>query len=312
MEKSKIMVVGSLNMDLTATTHILPNEGETVFGDKLTSAPGGKGLNQACQLGLLGAEIKMIGAIGNDVNGKSLLSALKDANVNTSGVITKNNTSTGSAVILLEVDDAGNGANRIIVIPGANKAFTYDDINFIESEIKQYDIVMLQLEIDMDVNEKVASLAHKNGIKVMLNPAPYVPLSEKLLRNIDFLSPNEHELYAMTNIDVHDDKGQIDVNRIEAAYDMLAKKGLNSLLITLGDKGSYYIDKLNSIYVPAIPTIAVDTTAAGDSFVSSFCFALANKYNIEAAMHFATRVASYTVSHLGASSSLPRLEEIEK
>lgn len=306
------MVVGSLNMDLTATTHIFPSEGETVLGDKLSSAPGGKGLNQACQLGLLGAEIKMVGAIGNDTNGESLLSALKDANVNSSGVIIKNNVSTGSAVILLEIDDAGNGANRIIVIPGANKTFSYDDIAFIESEIKQYDIVMLQLEIDMDVNEKVASLAHKNGVKVMLNPAPYAPLSDKLLKNIDFLSPNEHELYAMTNIDVHNDRGQIDANRIKLAYDVLAKKGLKSLLITLGDKGSYYIDENNSIYVPAIPTIAIDTTAAGDSFVSSFCFALANKYGIEEAMHFATKAASYTVSHLGASSSLPRIEEIEK
>ena len=309
MKKAKILVVGSLNMDITATTNIFPNEGETVFGNCLTSAAGGKGLNQACQLGLLNADVKMLGAVGNDGNGQALLATLNKMGVDCQDIVIKNDVASGAAIILLEMDDEGNGANRIIVIPGANTAFNYHDIKVIEDIIKEYDMVVLQLEVAMEVNEKVAALARANGVKVMLNPAPYAPLSKELLANIDYLSPNEHELKAMTGVEVCDN-GIFFEERLKTAYESLKGLGLKALLVTMGDVGSAFTDGEKIHYVPSIKTIAIDTTAAGDSFVSSFCLKIAEDESVLQAMEFATKVASYTVSHKGASSSLPKIEDI--
>ena len=311
MKDAKILVVGSLNMDITATTHIFPAEGETVLGDRLSEAPGGKGLNQACQIGRLGGNVKMVGALGNDDSGKALVAALKASGVDTEDILIKDGVTTGTAIVLLEVDEKGNGANRIIVIPGANLSFNYEDIAFLEKMIKEFAIIILQLEIPMSVNEKIAALAKKNGIKVMLNPAPYAPLSDELLRNIDFLSPNEHELQALTGIDVRRDDGSYSKDKIKEAFMLLHARGLKALLITLGESGSVYIDEDKFLEVAAIKTIAVDTTAAGDSFVSSFSYRIAQGDDILKAMTFATKVAAYTVSHLGASSSLPRLADLD-
>lgn len=304
MKKPKILVVGSLVMDLIVSAKRLPMSGETVLGCDFQTASGGKGANQAVQAARLGAEVSMVGKIGRDSFGREILESVQKSGVDVSHVLVSEDKSTAIGNVQLEVAD-GKTANRIVVVPGANMDITLEDIDFLKEQIAEYDMVILQLEIPMEINEAVARYAYDKGVPVMLNSAPYAPVPSELLSHLAYISPNEHEAADMAGIAVTDEESR------RLAVMRLMEKGIKNVLITLGDKGAVLGNTDEYLYSPCISGVKVqDPTAAGDSFVGAFCTAVCLGLNHEQALLFANCTASITVSKMGAQPSLPVLSEV--
>lgn len=303
--RPKLLVVGSMVMDLIVSTTRFPQSGETVLGLSYQSAPGGKGANQAVQAARLGADVTMVGKVGKDAFGDILLESAKASGVDVSHVLRSENQPSAVGNVQLEVG-VETTANRIIVVPGANMDITPADVSFLKEEIAQYDLVLLQLEIPMEINILVASYAAENKVPVMLNCAPIVPLPDELLQNVTFLSPNEHEAHLLTGIEVNDEES------IRQAIAVIEGMGVDNVLITLGARGVAYDDGNELIFSPALKNLNVkDTTAAGDSFVGSFSTAIAAGMSIKDSLMFANHTAAITVCRMGAQPSLPTYQEVK-
>lgn len=312
MRKPKILVVGSLIMDQIATTRVFPRQGQTVLGDSFAKAPGGKGSNQAAQAARLGAEVTMVGKLGRDANGEEILAAARASGVRTKHVMIDDKTASGCCVIILEVQPDGSTQNRILVIPGANMTITPEDVEFLREEVANYDLVMLQLEIPMQINELVAGFAHEKGVPVMLNPAPSAPLSDSLLRCLTFISPNEHEAEDLTGIPIRREGKNVNWQDVEAAAEVLRRRGVRNVLITLGSAGAALCNENGIFRSPCAEGItAVDPTAAGDSFLGAFCAGYCCGWDWETLLRFANHTAAITVSGLGAMPSLPKLAQVK-
>lgn len=300
----RILVVGSLVMDLICSTPRFPQSGETVIGTTFRTAPGGKGANQAVQAARLGSQVFMIGKVGDDDFGKQIKHSLEDAGVDIQGIGTSATSSTAIGNIQLEENVEGT-ANRILVIPGANMDISEDDIIPLQETIDSYDMVILQLEIPMSINVKVAKLAHEKGVPVMLNSAPSAPLPDELLKCLTYISPNEHEASDMTGLVVND------YASAKCAVQNLLNKGVENVLITMGGQGAVFGNKEQFLSSPCVNYgHVVDPTAAGDSFVGAFCTAICLGDTPKQALLFANHTASITVSRLGAQPSLPILNEV--
>ena len=293
----KIVVLGSMNMDLTILADPFPEKGETVSGSGYAQIPGGKGANQAVAAGRMGSDISFISACGNDEFGETLVKELNKSNVNTN-TITQVETHTGIALIVRETD----GDNRIILAAGANGQILPSMVKTLESTIKEADFLLLQLEVPMETVEYAAALAKESNTIVILDPAPAVKLSESLLSNIDFLLPNEHELdLSLGNV----------AGDLSAKADILTSKGVGTLILTEGSKGVTIISRNTKIKIEAPKMKAIDTTAAGDTFAGAFAYGLANDWEISKAAEFAVKAASLSVTKVGAQSSIPWLKEVE-
>ena len=311
MKKPRILVVGSFMMDLIASTPRAPHEGETVVGLKFRTAPGGKGANQAVQCARLGADVTMVGRVGNDAFGTALKNAAWEAGVDVTHVTVDENESSGVGSITLEVSET-DARNRIVVCPGANFTMTREHIAWLQDRIGDYDMVMMQLELPMDIVETVAAWAKAAGVPVMLNPAPAAPLSDALLANVTYLSPNEHEAALLSGRTIAVEDG---VNRedLQAVSGYFIDRGVSKLIITLGENGSVITDGNRTEQVDSVHMEKVsDTTAAGDSFVASFCTALSAGMSEVEALRFAAYAAAITVSRMGAIPSLPTLSEVKE
>lgn len=310
--KPKILVVGSFVMDQIGVTDIFPREGQTVLGKTFHKAPGGKGANQAVQAARLGASVTMVGKLGRDGNGEEMLSVCKNAGIDVSYILYDDETPSGCALLILHEKEDGSTQNRIIVIPGTNLKITLDDIAFLKTEIRNYDIVMLQHEIPMEVNVQVAKYAHEAGVPVMLNPAPSAPIPDELCKCLSFISPNETEIEDITGIHIPHIGKDIDYNEARRAADVLRNKGIKNVLITLGSAGALLINESGEFYSPCVQNItAVDPTAAGDSFMGAFCTGFCCNWKWEDILFFANHTAAITVSRMGAMPSLPTLDEVE-
>ena len=311
MRVPRILVVGSISMDLTAVTGVFPASGETVLGKGFSSAPGGKGSNQAVQAARLGAEVTMIGKVGKDAFAEQVLASTRAAGVKVEHFLhDENGAPTGVAMILLEEDEQGNRKNRIIVLSGSNMTMTVDEIAFLKEDIAQYDMVMLQFEIPMAVNTAVAQWAKAKGVPVMVNPAPAAPIPDDLLACTTYLSPNEHEAAALSGVPIRVENG-LNLEDVKHAADVLRQKGVENVLITLGENGAALTDESGLHHMPSVPKVAVaDPTAAGDSFVAAFCVGLCAGLTKRQAMDFARNTAAITVSRVGAQPSLPALAEV--
>lgn len=306
----RVLVVGSISMDLISTTSKIPNEGETVIGECFDMAPGGKGANQAVQMAKLGADVTIIGCIGYDTFGYELIKSLSDARVDTKYIIRKDNVYTGCAQITLDISEK-KAANRILVLPQANRAISLEDISFLDNIIKDFDLVVLQHEISMEINCYVAKLAYENHVKVMLNPAPSADIPEEMYEYVTYICPNEHEAYDISGIKISHNKNDVNLDEVRQLTDTLIKRGFKNVLITLGSDGSAFSDGQNFIHVPCISIDeVVDTTAAGDSFIGAFCTAICKGSSILDAMTFASYTAALTVSRFGAQPSLPTIDEV--
>ncbi|HBT51187.1 MAG TPA: ribokinase [Petrotoga sp.] len=298
----KIVVVGSTNMDIVIRVPHIPVVGETVIAYDLKNYGGGKGANQAISIARLGGNVSMIGRVGNDEYGKKLYENLKNNGVGVEGIEFDFETPTGTAYI--NVDE--NGENNIVVYQGANKKLSTEQIRKYENIFNGAKICLLQLEIPIETVKFVIDLCYSRGIKVILNPAPAYELPDTVLEKVYILTPNETELAFLS-------KSKIEtIEDIRKASKYLLDKGVQNVITTIGEKGSYFINKNTEKLFDAIKVTAVDTTAAGDSFTGALAFALSKGEKIEDAIRFATFVAALTVTKEGAQTSLPYKEEVEK
>ena len=308
--KPRILVVGSFVMDVIATTEKVPRSAQTVYGKSFHMAPGGKGANQALQCARLGAQVTMMGCVGDDLFGEKLIEPLKSAGVDVSHVLVRPGVSSGVGHVTLEVTEH-SAQNRIIVIPGANRTLTVDEVAWIQDEIGTYDMVLLQLEVPLEVNRTVARWAKEAGVPVMLNPAPATDLDDELLRYVTYLTPNEQEASMETGLPLASDENgpcRADLQKIAAA---LWDKGVEHVIITLGGSGSAVVQGSSIRYIPCVHMDHVaDPTAAGDSFVGALSVGLTAGLSQEEALAFASHTAAITVSRMGAMPSLPTLAEV--
>jgi ribokinase len=273
-------------------------------------APGGKGANQAVQCARLGADVTMIGCVGGDVFGQQLLDTARASGVDLSHVKVDPTISSGIGHILLETTAHGV-QNRITVIPGANQSLVPEDVAWVHDRIREYDMVMLQMEIPLEINLCIARWARGAGVPVMLNPAPAAPLNSELLTCVDYLTPNEQEAAVETGCPLYVGKDGISPGCLEAVAASLGKTGVEHIIVTLGALGVGVIlpDGIQRFPAVKIPAVA-DPTAAGDSFVAALCIGLCIGLEQEQALVFASHAAAITVSRMGAMPSLPRLDEV--
>ncbi|WP_318207277.1 ribokinase [Streptomyces sp. SJL17-1] len=292
---TSIVVLGSTNMDLVAYVPRAPALGETVTGRSFRTIPGGKGANQAVAAARAGGEVSMIGAVGADDFGTRLRATLEHCSVDTDLLRTAEGAS-GTAHIV--VDD--EGGNAIVVVPGANGTVTSLDHGD-EALIGTADALLLQLELPLSVVVEGAATARRLGVRTVLTPAPAQPLPPELLASIDLLVPNEHEAAALTGL----------TDPREAALALL--KDVPEVVVTLGAAGSLYaVRGADPVTVPAPRVRAVDTTAAGDTFVGALVVALGEGRPAPEALAWAGTAAALSVQREGASTSMPYRAEIEE
>ena len=298
---SKILVIGSLNIDMVMKVDHMPTAGETILCDGMKLVAGGKGANQACAAGRLGTDVTMLGAIGNDSHGEMQRDSLQRSGVDVSGLITKERVSTGTAFITVNKE----GNNSIVVVQGANAQFTPEDIEAHRDLLEECEIVILQLEIPMDTVLYAVKLARTLGKTVILDPAP-VPehFPEELYQYVDIIKPNESELSRLTGIaDAQ--------NHLEEAVQIVKDHGVKNVLVTLGGDG-VYLDTENEspVHIPAKKVEVVDTTAAGDSFTAALAAMLLEGKTLKEAAEFANQVSAIVVTREGAQDSIPTLQEV--
>lgn len=297
----KIMVIGSMNMDLVIRTPYIPPNGETVLGNGFMTVPGGKGANQAVAASRLGGTVKMGGCVGRDGFGDELLENLRKNGVDTEWVLRDEAAPTGVAVILVQ-----DGDNRIVVDPGANFRLSTEHIRGMESAIAESDILLLQLEIPLESVEEAVRIANIHGVPVILNPAPAREIPAELYRKIAVLTPNESECRMLSGMaaDTAEDA--------KSAGQKLLELGAERVVVTLGGNGSVFGDRGGFTHMPGLKVPVVDTTAAGDSFSGALAVALAEGKSLAQAVEMATLVGSKTVQKAGAQPSLPYRNEISR
>ncbi|MBE7042899.1 MAG: ribokinase [Ruminococcaceae bacterium] len=292
-----ILVIGSINMDMVMMCDRVPESGETLNGRDFECNLGGKGANQAIACAKLGGSVKMLGCVGQDGNGAKAIQDLKSFGVDVSCIRTVDGP-TGVAMIIV-----CNGDNRILIDKGANGFLTPSMIDESVDVIKWADVVVLQLEIPMETVIYAAKCVKQLGKTVVLNPAPIAPLSEELIALSDWIIPNETESLSLTGCKEGTDW--------ETVLEKILELGAKNAMITLGEKGCIYSCGKERKYGKAYPVKAVDTTAAGDTFVGAWCTALCNGNSLEKAVDFAARASAVTVTRKGAGMSIPTLDEIE-
>lgn len=295
-----ICVIGSLNMDLVVNVDKMPKPGQTIIGSNFKEVPGGKGANQAVAMARLNGNVSMIGKVGEDGFGQTLINSLKNDKVDTTYIKT---TKGATGVALITVDN--NAQNSIVVSPGANFEVKEEDIDNNIEAIKNSDIVVLQLETPLNTIKYALKKSKELNKYTILNPAPAVKLDDEIIKNVDLLTPNETELEIISGVSIETEED------IQKAAQIMIEKGVKELIVTLGSKGSLYINKEKSIFKKAYKVEAVDTTAAGDSYTAALAVALSKDKNIEEAMDFASKVGALSVLKEGAQSSLPTLEDVE-
>ncbi len=301
----KICILGSINMDLVLRVDRMVKSGETILSKNFKKIPGGKGANQAVAARRLGADVCMIGSVGKDENGYQMIEALKNDNIDVKNMNYSTDNPTGMAIIT--VDNVGN--NSIIVIPGANMEIDEKLIENSEQIIKNSKIIVSQFETPVEATIKAFRIARENGVITILNPAPAKCIPEELLKITDIIAPNESEAFEITGIQVKDEKS------IREVSEKFLEKGVQFVIITLGEKGAALVDQHKLSIIPAHRVKAIDTTAAGDSFIGALTSKLLNNSaldfdGIEEAIKFANKVSSIVVQRPGAQPSLPYLQEV--
>jgi ribokinase len=299
----RLLVVGSINLDLVASSKRIPLPGETVSGNTFNTFPGGKGANQAVAAGRLGAPVSMIGRIGNDAFGTQLRASLEAAGVDTKAVEVVP-TSSGIALITTAED----GQNAIVVVPGANGELSPHELEKHLSLIREAGIILAQLEIPLETIELLATIARREKIPLMLDPAPARALPASLLASVEWLTPNETESLTL----LQRSATELSSEHVEKAAQQLLKLGSHNVLLKLGDRGCYIAQGGGErTLVPAYKVKAVDTTAAGDAFNGAFATALLRGSDPVASVQFASAVAAISVTRRGAQPSMPTQAEVE-
>ena len=297
-----ITVIGSINLDRTIRVKQMPKPGETMHTKEIFSAGGGKGANQAVAAKRSEAVTNFIGAIGNEEAGEMMRELLSEEGIELAGVQTLEKQATGQAYII--VDDQGE--NSIMIHSGANNAFTPKQVQAHTDLIKASDFIVAQFESTLESTVEAFTIAREAGVKTILNPAPALEnVPEELLKVTDMIIPNETETEILTGIKVTDETS------LKAAADHLHQLGIEAVIITIGSKGAFYDVQGRSGIVPAFKVNAVDTTAAGDTFIGAMSSILAKDFsNLEQAIEYGNKASSLTVQRFGAQPSIPYKNEL--
>ncbi|MBH49784.1 MAG: ribokinase [Candidatus Marinimicrobia bacterium] len=296
----KLTVIGSTNLDMIMQLERMPNPGETLLGGHYSTAPGGKGANQAVAAARAGAEVTFISCLGNDAIGDKALEDFAKDGINTTYIKSVDNTSTGVAFIFVDQE----GENTIGVASGANSLLIPKQLESAATNISEADIILCQLEIPMETLKHIAIITSDKKALFILDPAPTTELEDIILKNVDILTPNEIEAEQLTRVKV------IDEDSARAACKRLHDKEIKTVIITMGDRGAYLSKNNESCLIPSFDADAVDTTGAGDVFNGALAKALSDGQEIKNAIRFANAAAALSVTVLGAQPSAPNEKDI--
>jgi ribokinase len=297
---NKIFVIGSSNTDMVVKTDKLPLPGETRLGGTFYMNAGGKGANQAVAASRLGAAVKLICKLGNDIFGRQTLANFKNENIDVSDIFMDEGTASGTALIIVNAE----GENSIVVAPGANANLLPPDIDRIK-DLSEAELVLMQLEIPLETLTYAAEKLKANHQRLIINPAPAQTLDDRILNGLFLITPNESEAFLLTGIQVTDE------DSASAAAAVFLKKGVQNIIITVGNKGAYFQNNHLKIKLDAPQVEVMDTTAAGDVFNGAIAVALMEKMDWKQAVEFAIEAASLSVTRMGAQSSVPYRYELK-
>lgn len=293
---------GSLNMDLVCQTPRLPRPGETLLGQQFTTVPGGKGANQAVAVARLGVPTTMIGRVGNDGFGHSLINSLNAAGVAAEAVVLDTQAPTGVALIVVD----NGGQNQIVVVPGANGLVGDREVQSLRDRLRTGDGLLLQLEVPLVAVQQATQVAQEKGATVILDPAPApAALPDDLMVQVDWLTPNQTEASQLVGFAV------TDVASAWAAAQILRQRGPRCVIIKLGEQGAVVATPTHGFHQPALAVHAVDTVAAGDAFNGGLAAGLIDGLSPEPAVQWATTVAAYAVTQRGAQRSMPTRSQVD-
>ena len=300
MRRDIICVLGSFVVDLTSCAEHLPVLGETVIGSSFSMGPGGKGSNQAIAAKRSGGNVVLLTKIGNDLFKDIALKIYEEEQLLSPFILIDEVNNTGTALILVDK----KGQNSILVVPGASKNITLDEVNMLESVLEKANIFLTQLEINLDALKRGITLAYKKGVTIILNPAPVIEIDDEIFSMVDIVTPNEIEAQYLSNITISH----------EGDYSKVANfffsKGVKKVIITLGEKGAYGNDGRIERIIPINKVNVLDTTGAGDAFNGGLATALSNGIEFFEAITYANTVASLSVTKFGTAPSMPSIEEI--
>ena len=299
---SEITVLGIFVADISFSGPKIPSIGETILGKKYNVGPGGKGCNQAIAIARLGGNTNFISKIGKDAYGELALKTLEKNKISTENIIQDGNQQTGVAGILV---DQNTGKNAINVIVGAPSSLRISEIEKQINLIKRSKIFLTQLEVPKDVTLHCLKTAKENGCTTILNPAPASEISKEFYNNIDFFTPNETEAEFYTGIKITNDQ------EAKQAADKLLNLGIKKVIITLGEKGLFYSDGKEEIYLKANSVKAIDTTGAGDAFNGGLAYGLSKEKPIKECLKLANKVAGISTTKLGAGDAMPFSSDIK-
>ncbi len=300
-EKTKVAVLGAINIDFVVNSDTLPRPGETVRGTEFNQFPGGKGANQAVAAAKLGGTVTMVGAVGNDMFGRTLLDNLRKYAIDT-GYVRELPTSSGIALILVD----RKGQNLISFVSGANGIVDRSMVDDAREVIAGADVLLLQLECPVETVEYAVRAAHSLGTDVILNPAPASSVSDETLKQCAVVMPNETEAEILTGIEVTDEKTAFD------AASRLLKKGSKRAIITLGEKGAFLLENAGEKgrLIPAPKVDSIDAVAAGDVFAGALAVQLGRGVKLDEAVFFANHAAALSTTKNGAQPSIPALKDV--
>lgn len=297
-----VTVVGSLNYDLTIALPHFPSPGEAVIGGDLKTASGGKGANQAFAIAKMGAPALLIGAVGQDSFGDEMIASLLRVGVDTSGVMRRDNSPSGVAMIWLDA----SGQNEIGVAMGANATLGASDVEQFRERIRRSRAVVAQLETTTEATEAAMRLARRHDVLSVLNTAPFVPITDELLRLCDFVIPNENEATKLSEVEV------VDLDSAAQAARAIRSRGAKNALITLGSNGVWLDCETWRGHVPAFKVKAVDTVGAGDTFIGAFVSRLTEGASVHDAARFGCAASAIAVTRYGSQPSVPTRKEVEE
>ena len=299
--RAKIAVLGSINMDLMIRSAKLPLPGETVIADTKVENPGGKGANQAVAAARMGADVTMIGCVGDDSFAEQLLQNLEAEGIDTRYVTRKPNTTSGVAVVMVE----SSGENAILVVPGANALVGPAELEQARQVICESDVLLMQLEVPEETVIAAAKIAREAGVLVILDPAPAPVSFPAELLNVNLICPNQTEAAALLGQPVSS------LEDVVAAISTLAEQGPRRILVTMADQGAVLFDGESVEIIPPFPVQAIDSTAAGDAFAAGLAVKLPEQATLREAALFASAAGAIAASGAGAQTAMPDREQIE-
>ena len=299
---SKIVMFGSFVVDLMGRAGKLPGPGETIFAHGFQTGPGGKGSNQGVAVHRAGGDLRMITKVGEDMFGQVARDFYAAEGIDDEFLLVDEEVATGAALIMV---DETTAQNAIYIMNGASGHITSEDLERVKPEIKKAEYLLMQLELNLDATCEIIKYAHDEGVKVVVNTAPYLPIDEKIFQYIDIVTPNEIEAECFTGVKVEDEASALQ------AAGIFREKGVKDVVITLGSRGVFVLCGQEYRMIPAKKVRAVDTTGAGDAFNGGFVTALSEGKDMFSAVEFGNQTAALSVMKKGSSVAMPLRKDID-